>query len=110
MRAVSALGATVATPESIFYNYSPALLYEHAMRYEPGSHIVSSGALAVSSGKKTGRSPKDKRIVDEAMSRDDIWWGKVNMKLDIKSPANSSRDVPGLPRSFHAKHARPSHS
>lgn len=75
------------TPDhaEIFYNSPAATLYEHAMRYEPGSNIVSSGALAVSSGHKTGRSPKDKRIVDEACSRDDIWWGKVNMKLDIKS-------------------------
>lgn len=75
------------TPDhaAIFYNSPAATLYEHAMRYEPGSNIVSSGALAVSSGHKTGRSPKDKRIVDEKCSRDDIWWGKVNMKLDIKS-------------------------
>jgi phosphoenolpyruvate carboxykinase (ATP) len=75
------------TPENaeIFYNSPAALLYEHAMQYEPGSNIVSSGALAVQSGHKTGRSPKDKRVVDEACSRDDIWWGKVNMKLDIKS-------------------------
>jgi len=75
------------TPEhaQIFHNSPPAVLYEHAMKYEPGSHIVSSGALAVCSGRKTGRSPKDKRIVDEASSRTDIWWGKVNMKLDMKS-------------------------
>lgn len=75
------------TPDNveIFYNSPAALLYEHAMRYEPGSTIVSSGALAVSSGTKTGRSPKDKRIVDEPSSKEDIWWGKVNMKLDEKS-------------------------
>ena len=75
------------TPEhaEIFHNAPTATLYEHALQYEQGSHIVSSGALAVCSGIKTGRSPTDKRIVDEASTRDDIWWGKVNMKLDIKS-------------------------
>lgn len=75
------------TPDhaEIFHNSSPALLYEHAMRYEPGSHIVSSGALAVTSGVKTGRSPKDKRIVDEMSVSADIWWGKVNQKLGIQS-------------------------
>ena len=44
--------------------------------------IASNGALINFSGRKTGRSPKDKRIVDEETSRDDIWWGPVNIKLD----------------------------
>merc|ERR1712032_611313 len=52
---------------------------------EKGSAIVSSGALAVKSGKKTGRSPLDKRVVLEESSANDIWWGKVNVKLDMKS-------------------------
>jgi len=69
----------------IFHNSPAPLLYEHAMTYEPGSHIVSSGALAVCSGVKTGRSPKDKRIVDEASITKDIWWGKVNSKLGLQS-------------------------
>lgn len=33
------------------------------------------------SGAKKGRSPKDKRIVEEEGSVDDIWWGPVNVKL-----------------------------
>jgi len=71
--------------EELFYNSSPAVLYEEALKHEQGSAIVSSGALSVVSGKKTGRSPLDKRIVWEADSKDDIWWGKVNIKLDMSS-------------------------
>ncbi|KAF9188035.1 Protein kinase C-like 1, partial [Haplosporangium sp. Z 27] len=62
-------------------NASVAKLYEDALRYEDGSIISSAGALVTSSGKKTGRSPKDKRIVDEPSTTDDIWWGPVNTKL-----------------------------
>ncbi|KAJ2931250.1 hypothetical protein H1R20_g5855, partial [Candolleomyces eurysporus] len=62
-------------------NASPALLYEDAIRNE-GAIISSTGALINFSGKKTGRSPKDKRIVYEETSKDDIWWGSVNIKLD----------------------------
>jgi phosphoenolpyruvate carboxykinase (ATP) len=40
--------------------------------------LSASGALAVNTGVFTGRSPKDKFIVDEAGSRDAIWWGSVN--------------------------------
>jgi len=71
--------------EEIFYNSPPGVLYEEALKNEVGSAIVSSGALAVTSGKKTGRSPLDKRIVEEESSVEDIWWGKVNVKLDYKS-------------------------
>jgi len=71
--------------DQIFYNSPAGVLYEQALKYEKGSEIVSSGALSVKSGKKTGRSPLDKRIVDEAASTDDIWWGKVNIKLPLKS-------------------------
>merc|ERR1719203_511088 len=71
--------------EEIYYNSPPGVLYQQALAHEKGSAIVSSGALAVKSGKKTGRSPLDKRVVFEEASADDVWWGKVNMKLDIKS-------------------------
>jgi len=71
--------------DEIYYNSPAGVLYEQALRYEEGSAIVDSGALAVKSGKKTGRSPLDKRIVFEEGSADDVWWGKVNFKLDYKS-------------------------
>ena len=62
-------------------NAPPALLYEDAIRNE-GAIVSSSGALINFSGKKTGRSPKDKRIVYEDTSKDEIWWGSVNIKMD----------------------------
>lgn len=58
-----------------------ASLYEDAIMNE-GAVISSSGALINFSGKKTGRSPKDKRIVYEETSKDDVWWGPVNIKMD----------------------------
>lgn len=60
----------------MFRNAAPAVLYEEALKYEEGSAITSSGALATSSGAKTGRSPRDKRIVDDASVTNDVWWGK----------------------------------
>jgi phosphoenolpyruvate carboxykinase (ATP) len=72
------------TVRKVFHNSSTAALYEQALKNEQGSFITSSGALAVSSGLKTGRSPGDKRIV---MNKDveDIWWGKVNIPLEERS-------------------------
>ncbi|CAK9783284.1 putative phosphoenolpyruvate carboxykinase [Cutaneotrichosporon oleaginosum] len=62
-------------------NAPVASLYEDAINNE-GAVISSNGALINFSGKKTGRSPKDKRIVFEDTSKDDIWWGPVNIKMD----------------------------
>lgn len=55
-------------------NPSVASLYEDALVYETGTAITSSGALTAYSGKKTGRSPSDKRIVKEPSSENDIWY------------------------------------
>lgn len=68
--------------ENIVRNASPSKLYELALRHEQGTAITDTGAMVAMSGEKTGRSPKDKRIVDEPTSTDDIWWGDVNIKLD----------------------------
>ena len=42
----------------------------------------TQGPLIVSSSEKTGRSPKDKRIVTTPEFIDDIWWGDVNIGID----------------------------
>lgn len=68
--------------KNILRNGSPAVLYEEALKYETGSVITNTGALAVQSGAKTGRSPGDKRVVNHPDSTEDIWWGDVNIKLD----------------------------
>lgn len=60
----------------ILHNLSPAELYEQAIKYEHGSFITSSGALATLSGAKTGRSPRDKRVVKDQTTVHELWWGK----------------------------------
>ena len=66
----------------ILRNADPSKLYEEAIRFEPGTTISDTGALIAYSGEKTGRSPQDKRLVKNAASADDIWWGPVNFPLD----------------------------
>ena len=65
-------------------NASPAELYEMALAYD-GGELTSTGAIATRSGAKTGRSPKDKRIVEGPETKDDIWWGPVNTPLSQES-------------------------
>eukprot|EP00916_Digyalum_oweni_P001771 GHVL01003418.1.p1 GENE.GHVL01003418.1~~GHVL01003418.1.p1 ORF type:complete len:557 (+),score=76.21 GHVL01003418.1:51-1673(+) len=70
--------------EELFHNAPSACLYEQALKHERGSFVSSTGALMVSSGVKTGRSPKDKRFVRESSNEKDVWWGTVNIPLEEK--------------------------
>ena len=69
-------------------NPPAAELYEDAL-YEKDSRLSSTGALIAYSGERTGRSPKDKRIVEEPGSKDDIWWGPVNKPVSEKTFATN---------------------
>jgi phosphoenolpyruvate carboxykinase (ATP) len=71
------------TVSEIHRNLSPSKLYEHAIRHEKDASIAENGALVAYSGVKTGRSPKDKRVVKNSASENDIWWGAVNIPLDL---------------------------
>ena len=60
-------------------NLSVESLIEETIKNGEGI-IGPRGATIVDTGKFTGRSPKDKYIVDESSSSDKIWWGSVNKK------------------------------
>ena len=61
-------------------NLSPKDLVSDIIKNGEGL-IASSGAAMIDSGEYTGRSPKDKYIVEEGSSKDKIWWGEVNQKI-----------------------------
>ncbi|KAF7801305.1 phosphoenolpyruvate carboxykinase (ATP)-like [Senna tora] len=67
----------------ILYNLSPPELYEQAIKYEKGSFITSTGALATLSGAKTGRAPRDKRVVRDDVTKDELWWGKGSPNIEM---------------------------
>ncbi|RYR42166.1 hypothetical protein Ahy_A08g038631 isoform A [Arachis hypogaea] len=58
-------------------------LYEQAIKYEKGSFITATGALATLSGAKTGRSPRDKRVVKDESTEHDLWWGKGSPNIEM---------------------------
>ena len=46
--------------------------------------LTADGAVTAQTGKYTGRSPKDKYIVEEASSKDKIDWGAVNRPISAE--------------------------
>lgn len=68
---------------NIYYQLNPAELTEAALQRNEGV-LADTGALAIDTGEFTGRSPKDRFIVDDAITRDNVWWGKVNIPFDAE--------------------------
>ena len=82
--------------KNIYHNPYYELLFEHEtkeslMGYEKGQ-LTELDAINVMTGVYTGRSPKDKFIVDTEAIHNDIAWGKVNRPIS-REAFNSIRDT-----------------
>ncbi len=71
----------IINPSKVYRNLTPAELTEHALRRGEGT-LSNTGALVVKTGKYTGRSAKDKFIVDTPAVHDEIAWGDVNKPIE----------------------------
>ena len=67
--------------DKVHRNLSIENLIEETVKNGEGI-IGPKGATIVDTGQFTGRSPKDKYIVDEPSSSNKVWWGPVNKKID----------------------------
>lgn len=65
----------------VHYQLSPDEL--HYIAVEKGQGVESeSGALAITTGKFTGRAPNDRFIVMDEITREEVWWGNINQPFD----------------------------
>lgn len=48
------------------------------------AQLTSSGAITVDTGEFTGRSPKDRFVVKDAITENSVWWGDINIPFDAK--------------------------
>ncbi len=80
----------IGEAKEIFHNPSYDLLYEHETDstlegFERG-FLTNLGAINVDTGVFTGRSPKDKYIVKEPSSVDNVWWAESGRKSSDNKP------------------------
>lgn len=71
----------IRNANTIWWNLSTPALYEHAVQRHEGL-IAHLGPLVVRTGQYTGRSPKDRFIVKEPSTQEQVHWGKVNLPFD----------------------------
>ena len=84
----------IKNPSEIIYNPSYEFLYNeelnpHLIGYEKGQ-VSELGAVNVMTGEFTGRSPKDKYIVEDAITKDTIWWNSEKAPNDNKPISQST--------------------
>lgn len=73
-------------PSSLF-QLSTTQLYNKILNNDEGA-LTELGAINAKTGKYTGRSPKDKFIVNEPSYRDDIDWGNINQPIEEETFLN----------------------
>lgn len=92
----------IRDPKEIIYNPSFDLLFEEETK--PGQPIsekgiiTKMGAVAIDTGIFTGRSPKDKYVVRDDLTRDTVWWRTDKIKSSDNKPIskeiwNHSRNI-----------------
>jgi len=80
MDTASALETLLKTSQ-VHRNLRSGPLVEHAIRLGEG-HLADNGAFAAYTGKYTGRSPKDRFTVKDAITADLVNWGEINQPFD----------------------------
>src|SRR5690625_4099106 len=82
--AFDARGMTFQAAREIVANAAAPALYEYALQAGEGQ-LTASGTLAVDTGTYTGRSPKDRFIVTDDLTKDAVSWGEINQPLEKAS-------------------------
>ncbi|WP_093022306.1 phosphoenolpyruvate carboxykinase (ATP) [Pustulibacterium marinum] len=65
------------------YQLTPEKLQEITLKKDLGV-VTRNGTLAINTGAFTGRSPKDRFIVKDEITKDTVWWGDINIPFDSK--------------------------
>jgi phosphoenolpyruvate carboxykinase (ATP) len=74
------------SPGTVRWNLSTTALVQLAVARGEGV-LVADGALSASTGRYTGRAPRDRFIVEHPEIRDEVDWGKVNQGIGEESAA-----------------------
>ncbi len=69
--------------KKVHYQLAPDELQRIAVEAQQGQE-TASGVLAVETGEFTGRSPKDRFIVKDAITENEVWWGDINIPFSAE--------------------------
>jgi len=79
---------------NIIWNSTPEELVQSTLKMKMGK-LANNGALAIDTGKFTGRAPKDRFIVKDNITKNDINWGKINQPFEEKKYQKVKQELLG---------------
>jgi len=68
----------------LYWDLSPAELVGEAIINHEGQ-LTDSGALMFDTGRFTGRAPQDRFIVEDELTKDQVWWGDINQPFPAEN-------------------------
>ncbi len=71
----------IQNPANEYWNLTPEEWMEHSIKRALGV-LSDTGAIAVNTGKFTGRAPKDRFIVKDKITENTVDWNAINMPFD----------------------------
>ena len=74
-------GTGVSTSNPVHANLTAPGLVQHALARGEG-RLSADGAFIALTGQHTGRSVQDKFVVDDPEVTNEIWWGRINQKME----------------------------
>src|SRR5262245_4558464 len=74
----------LVNPGTVHANLSSPALIEQAVARGEGL-LTDRGALAAYTGKRTGRSPKDRFLIADPACSEPLWWGAINRPFDASA-------------------------
>ena len=77
---LNSLGIKNAT---VRYQLTSGKLHDETIKKGQGVEC-SLGAIAVNTGEFTGRSPKDRFIVKDDITKDEVWWSDINIPFEAE--------------------------
>ncbi len=80
--------------DTINYQLTPSQLHARTLEKDMGRE-TANGALAIITGKFTGRSPQDRYIVKDTITADLVWWGAINIPFEPEKFDSLYRKVIG---------------
>ena len=76
----------------IWWNLAPSQLIERTLLSGEG-RLTHTGALAIDTGRFTGRSPQDRFIVRDNITSDEVWWGDINQAISQEDATLLHQDL-----------------
>ena len=65
----------------VHHNLSVEELYKITIQKNQGKR-TNNNVISVNTGKFTGRSPKDRYIIRDKITNQNVWWGDINKPLE----------------------------